>query len=142
MDWKIEVVTVPVSDLDRAIDFYAEKVGFNVDIDFRVSDEVRLVQMTPPGSACSIHLGLRTIDMEPGTSTACSWSSATCAPPTPIWERGAWTPARFRSSTMARTARPRKERTWTTSGASFSATLMATAGAYSRYPPAARLPKG
>ena len=66
MDWKIEVVTVPVSDLDRAIDFYAEKVGFNVDIDFRVSDEVRLVQMTPPGSACSIHLGLRTIDMEPG----------------------------------------------------------------------------
>ncbi len=66
MDWKIEVVTVPVSDLDRAIDFYAGKVGFAVDIDYRVSDEVRLVQMTPPGSACSIHLGLRTIDMEPG----------------------------------------------------------------------------
>jgi catechol 2,3-dioxygenase-like lactoylglutathione lyase family enzyme len=67
MDWKLEVVTVPVSDVDRARDFYAEKMGFAVDIDHRVSDEVRLVQLTPPGSACSIHLGLRTIDMEPGS---------------------------------------------------------------------------
>jgi catechol 2,3-dioxygenase-like lactoylglutathione lyase family enzyme len=66
MDWKIEVVTVPVSDLDRAMDFYAEKVGFAVDIDYRVSDEVRLVQITPPGSACSIHLGRGTIDTKPG----------------------------------------------------------------------------
>jgi len=66
MDWKIEVVTVPVSDLDRSIDFYANKVGFAVDIDFKVSDEVRLVQLTPPGSGCSIHLGRGTIDMEPG----------------------------------------------------------------------------
>ena len=66
MDWKLEVVTVPVSDLDRAIDFYAQKLGFAVDIDHRVSDEVRLVQLTPPGSSCSIHLGLRTLDMEPG----------------------------------------------------------------------------
>ncbi len=67
MDWKLEVVTVPVSDVGRARDFYAEKVGFNVDIDHRISDEVRLVQLTPPGSACSIHLGLRTVDMEPGS---------------------------------------------------------------------------
>lgn len=66
MDWKIEVVTIPVSDFDRAIDFYAQKLGFAVDIDHRVSDEVRLVQLTPPGSSCSIHLGLRTVDMEPG----------------------------------------------------------------------------
>ncbi len=66
MDWKIEVVTVPVSDYDRAIDFYAEKLGFALDIDYRVSDEVRLVQLTPPGSACSIHLGIRTVEMEPG----------------------------------------------------------------------------
>jgi catechol 2,3-dioxygenase-like lactoylglutathione lyase family enzyme len=66
VDWKIEVVTVPVSDVDRARDFYAEKVGFAVDIDHRVGGEVRLVQLTPPGSACSIHLGLRTVDMEPG----------------------------------------------------------------------------
>jgi catechol 2,3-dioxygenase-like lactoylglutathione lyase family enzyme len=67
MDWKIEVVTIPVSDIDRAIEFYAEKVGFNVDIDFRVSEEVRLVQLTPPGSACSIHLGTSTTDMKPGS---------------------------------------------------------------------------
>lgn len=66
MDWKLEVVTIPVSDFDRAIDFYAEKLGFAVDIDHRVSEEVRLVQLTPPGSSCSIHLGIRTIDMEPG----------------------------------------------------------------------------
>ena len=67
MDWKIEVVTIPVSDIDRAIEFYAAKVGFNVDIDFRVSEEVRLVQLTPPGSACSIHLGTSTTDMKPGS---------------------------------------------------------------------------
>jgi catechol 2,3-dioxygenase-like lactoylglutathione lyase family enzyme len=67
MDWKIEVVTVPVSDVDRARDFYAEKVGFDVDIDHRISDEIRLVQLTPPGSACSIHLGKDTVDMRPGS---------------------------------------------------------------------------
>jgi catechol 2,3-dioxygenase-like lactoylglutathione lyase family enzyme len=67
MDWKIEVVTIPVSDIDRARDFYVEMVGFEVDIDHRISDEVRLVQLTPPGSACSIHLGSGTVDMEPGS---------------------------------------------------------------------------
>ena len=55
MDWKIEVVTVPVSDLDRAKNFYAEKLGFNVDIDDTVND-FRFLQLTPPGSKCSIHL--------------------------------------------------------------------------------------
>jgi catechol 2,3-dioxygenase-like lactoylglutathione lyase family enzyme len=67
MDWKIEIVTVPVSDIDRARDFYAEKVGFAVDIDHRISADLRLVQLTPPGSACSIHLGKGTVDMEPGS---------------------------------------------------------------------------
>lgn len=67
MDWKIEIVTVPVSDIDRARDFYAEKVGFAVDIDHRISDDLHLVQLTPPGSACSIHLGKGTVDMEPGS---------------------------------------------------------------------------
>jgi catechol 2,3-dioxygenase-like lactoylglutathione lyase family enzyme len=67
MDWKIEVVTIPVSDVERARDFYAQKVGFNLDIDYRVSDEVHLVQLTPPGSACSIHLGTSTSAMEPGS---------------------------------------------------------------------------
>ena len=67
MYWKIEVVTIPVTDVDRARDFYAEKVGFAVDIDHRISDDLRLVQLTPPGSACSIHLGKMTVDMEPGS---------------------------------------------------------------------------
>ena len=67
MDWKIEVVTIPVSDIDGARDFYTEKIGFKVDIDFKVSDDLRLVQLTPPGSACSIHLGKGTVDMEPGS---------------------------------------------------------------------------
>ena len=67
MNWKIEVVTIPVSDVDRARDFYVEKVGFAVDIDHRISDDLRLVQLTPPGSACSIHLGKGTVDMEPGS---------------------------------------------------------------------------
>ena len=66
MDWKIEVVTVPVSDVDRSLEFYAEKLGFAVDIDHRVSDTVRLVQLTPPGSSCSIHLGRGTISTQPG----------------------------------------------------------------------------
>jgi catechol 2,3-dioxygenase-like lactoylglutathione lyase family enzyme len=67
VDWKIEVVTIPVSDIERARKFYAEKVGFEVDIDHKVSEDVRLVQLTPPGSACSIHLGIGTVDMEPGS---------------------------------------------------------------------------
>jgi catechol 2,3-dioxygenase-like lactoylglutathione lyase family enzyme len=67
MNWKIEVVTVPVSDMDRAMAFYVDKVGFRVDIDHRINDDVRLVQLSPPGSACSIHLGIYTLDMEPGS---------------------------------------------------------------------------
>ena len=66
MDFKIEVVTVPVTDVDRSLRFYAEKMGFTVDIDHKVSDEVRLVQLTPPGSSCSIHLGRGTIATRPG----------------------------------------------------------------------------
>ena len=57
MDWKLELISVPVSDVDRAKAFYTEKAGFNADHDHRVSDEIRFVQLTPPGSACSIALG-------------------------------------------------------------------------------------
>ena len=57
MDWKIELLSVPVADTDRAIAFYVDQVGFNLDHDHRVSDEVRFVQITPPGSACSILVG-------------------------------------------------------------------------------------
>ena len=56
MEWKLEVVTVPVADVDRAKRFYEEQVGFAVDLDTQIGDQVRLVQLTPPGSACSIHL--------------------------------------------------------------------------------------
>ena len=66
MDWKLEVVPIPVSDVDRAKAFYAEKVGFNEDLDTRISDEMRLVQLTPPGSGCSIHLSTGILTMPPG----------------------------------------------------------------------------
>jgi predicted enzyme related to lactoylglutathione lyase len=67
MEWKLELVAIPVSDVDRAKDFYAEKVGFNADHDHRISDEVRFVQLTPPGSACSIALGTGISQAEPGS---------------------------------------------------------------------------
>lgn len=57
MDWTLEVVPMPVTDIDRAKDFYADKVGFNVDFDQKISDSFRIVQLTPPGSGCSIVLG-------------------------------------------------------------------------------------
>jgi predicted enzyme related to lactoylglutathione lyase len=67
MDWRLELVQVPVSDVDRAKAFYTEKAGFNADHDHRVSDEIRFVQLTPPGSACSIALGSGLSGMEPGS---------------------------------------------------------------------------
>ena len=57
MDWKLEVVVVPVSDVERAKHFYGEQVGFAVDVDRQISDNLRIVQLTPPGSACSIVIG-------------------------------------------------------------------------------------
>ncbi len=67
MDFKLELVAVPVSDVDRAKAFYTEKAGFNADHDYEVSDEVRFVQLTPPGSGCSIALGKGIVDAEPGS---------------------------------------------------------------------------
>jgi predicted enzyme related to lactoylglutathione lyase len=67
MDWKLELVAVPVSDVDRAKAFYTEKAGFNADHDHRVSDEIRFVQLTPPGSACSIAIGMGIVDTPPGS---------------------------------------------------------------------------
>jgi catechol 2,3-dioxygenase-like lactoylglutathione lyase family enzyme len=68
VDWKLELVAVPVSDVDRAKAFYAEKVGFHLDHDHRVSDDIRFVQLTPPGSSCSIALGKGIIATKPGTA--------------------------------------------------------------------------
>ena len=67
MDWKIELILVPVTDVDRARDFYANQLGFSVDHDHTVSDETRFVQLTPPGSGCSIAIGKGLTDAEPGS---------------------------------------------------------------------------
>ena len=67
MEWKLELVLVPVSDVDRAKTFYTEKVGFNLDVDHRAGDEFRVVQLTPPGSACSISMGIGITDAVPGS---------------------------------------------------------------------------
>jgi predicted enzyme related to lactoylglutathione lyase len=67
MDWRLELVQVPVSDVDRAKRFYTEQVGFVADHDHQVTDELRFVQLTPPGSACSIAMGTGVGDMEPGS---------------------------------------------------------------------------
>jgi predicted enzyme related to lactoylglutathione lyase len=67
MDWRLELVAIPVSDVDRAKAFYTEKVGFNADHDHQVSDEIRFVQLTPPGSACSIALGNGIVNIPPGS---------------------------------------------------------------------------
>jgi predicted enzyme related to lactoylglutathione lyase len=68
VNWRLELVQVPVSDVDRAKTFYTEKAGFNADHDHRVSDELRFVQLTPPGSACSIALGTGLSDKPPGSA--------------------------------------------------------------------------
>jgi len=70
MDWKIELIFVPVTDVDRAKAFYVDQVGFHADHDQQVSDELRFVQLTPPGSACSIAFGTGLTDMEPGTQNS------------------------------------------------------------------------
>jgi predicted enzyme related to lactoylglutathione lyase len=67
MDWKLELVVLPVSDVDKAKAFYADQVGFTVDYDHTVSEEIRFVQITPPGSACSIAFGKGLVDGEPGS---------------------------------------------------------------------------
>jgi len=67
MDWKLELVAVPVSDVDRAKAFYTDQVGFHADHDHAVSEQLRFVQLTPPGSACSIVMGVGITEMPPGS---------------------------------------------------------------------------
>lgn len=67
MDWKLELVLIPVSDVNRAKSFYVETVGLNLDVDHAPNDEFRVVQMTPPGSACSITVGEGITDATPGS---------------------------------------------------------------------------
>lgn len=81
MDFKLELVVVPVSDVDRAKKFYAEKMGFTVDVDHQPNESFRVVQLTPPGSACSITIGTGLTQTTPGTYQACTSSSTTSRPP-------------------------------------------------------------
>ena len=68
MNWTLEVVVIPVSDLDRAKAFYADQLGFNVDHDTKISDDVRVIQLTPPGSSCSVVIGKGAVpEMPPGS---------------------------------------------------------------------------
>jgi len=67
MDWKLELVAVPVSDVDRAKAFYTQKVGFHADHDQQVNENLRFVQLTPPGSACSMCIGIGLTTMTPGS---------------------------------------------------------------------------
>jgi predicted enzyme related to lactoylglutathione lyase len=67
MDWKLELIHLSVSDVDVAKDFYVEKAGFHLDHDHRVNEQIRFVQLTPPGSACSIALGTGITDAQPGS---------------------------------------------------------------------------
>jgi catechol 2,3-dioxygenase-like lactoylglutathione lyase family enzyme len=67
MDWKIELVAIPVADVDRAKSFYVDQVGFHADHDHQVSEELRFVQLTPPGSACSVVMGTGITQMPPGS---------------------------------------------------------------------------
>jgi catechol 2,3-dioxygenase-like lactoylglutathione lyase family enzyme len=67
MDWKIELVAIPVTDVDRAKSFYVDQVGFNADHDHQVTESLRFVQLTPPGSACSIVIGTGITEMPPGS---------------------------------------------------------------------------
>jgi catechol 2,3-dioxygenase-like lactoylglutathione lyase family enzyme len=68
VDWKLELVVVPVSDVDRAKAFYSEQAGFRVDVDHRAGDAFRVVQLSPPGSACSIAIGTGIGSAEPGST--------------------------------------------------------------------------
>ena len=68
MDWKLELVFIPVTDVDRAKAFYTEKAGFHADQDNKVGDTLRFVQLTPPGSACSIAFGVGLTEVPPGSA--------------------------------------------------------------------------
>jgi catechol 2,3-dioxygenase-like lactoylglutathione lyase family enzyme len=67
MTYRIEVIVLPVRDVDRALDFYTERAGFSLDVDYRPTDQFRVVQLTPPGSPCSIQIGVGLTDAAPGS---------------------------------------------------------------------------
>jgi len=68
MDYRIEVITLPVSDVDAAVRFYTERAGFTLDVDYRPNSRFRIVQVTPPGSSCSVQFGVGVTDAKPGSA--------------------------------------------------------------------------
>ena len=68
MDYHIEVITLPVNDVDLAVQFYTERVGFTMDVDYRANSQFRVVQLTPPGSSCSVQFGVGLSDAMPGSA--------------------------------------------------------------------------
>ena len=80
MRFKLELVPVPVSDVDRAKTVYADQAGFNVDLDFSHGETFRVVHLTPPGSACSIAIGVGVVDTAAGSIQGLIWSSMTSIP--------------------------------------------------------------
>ena len=101
MDFTLELVVVPVSDVDRSKAFYSDQCGFNVDVDHSVGDAFRVVQLTPPGSGCSISIGKGLAKMEPGRSRASSSASATSTPPARSSSDAVWTSPRSATSRTA-----------------------------------------
>ncbi len=85
MDWKLELISIPVSDVDRAKAFYTDQVGFHADHDHRVNDDLRFVQITPPGSACSIAFGTGISTQEPGSYQGLQIVVSDVTAPTTSW---------------------------------------------------------
>jgi catechol 2,3-dioxygenase-like lactoylglutathione lyase family enzyme len=77
MDYRLELVLIPVSDVDRARDFYVQEAGFHLEVDTQVGDQMRVVQVTPPGSACSAGFGAGIIRRRPARLRACTWRCPT-----------------------------------------------------------------
>ena len=105
MDYKLEVVVVPVSDVDRAKAFY-QGLGWRLDADFATAPGFRVVQMTPPGSACAIIFGTGVTAAAPGSTQACSWSRATSTRPGPSWPATARRSARSSTTPAASSTSP------------------------------------
>ena len=98
MEYRLELVPVPVADVDRAKAFYTEKIGFEEDLDHRAGDEFRVVQLTPPGSACSIAVGTGIVGTAPVPSKVCTWSSRTSTRRARSSPTAGWKSARSKTS--------------------------------------------
>jgi catechol 2,3-dioxygenase-like lactoylglutathione lyase family enzyme len=100
--YSIEVLVLPVSDVDQARDFYTEKAGFTLDVDYQPTDDFRVVQLTPPGSACSIQIGMGLTDATPGSIPTGPTTPASPTSPIPTATSGCCRNAASATSPEAR----------------------------------------